>query len=59
MSDNSKHKVKLSEIEMRMIKESVENTAYLGRHSETVSKIKKKMTIKQPQQSDGKVQDIK
>lgn len=48
MPDNSKHKIKLSEIEMRMIKESVENIAYLGIHSKTVSSIRKKMTVKIP-----------
>jgi len=47
MSDDTKHKIKLSELEMRMVKESVEATAYLGIYSGTVFKIRKKMTIKE------------
>lgn len=43
-----KHKIKLSETEMQCILESVENTAYLGKHSDMISKVRKKMTIKKP-----------
>ena len=46
MGDNTKHKIKLSELQMRLIKESVEATKYLGIHSDHVSKVRRKMTVK-------------
>ncbi len=48
MSENTKHKIKLTELEMQLITEAVENTSFFGRHSYTISKVRKKMKIKQP-----------
>lgn len=47
-----KHKIKLNEIEMQMILETVKKTAYLGEHSEIISNVKRKMTIKQAPPDD-------
>lgn len=47
MADDTKHKIKLTEFAMKLIKETVEKTSYLGIHSETVSYVRKKMTIKE------------
>jgi len=46
MSENTKHKIKLSELQMQLILETIEKTAYQGIHSDVVSGIRKKMTIK-------------
>ncbi len=51
-----KFKVKLSAGEMQLIKTSVEQTAYAGKISEQVTKIKKKMT---PPKTKAPVHDIK
>ena len=48
MSEKTKHKIKLSELEMQLITEAVENTSFFGKHSYTVSSVRKKMTIKKP-----------
>lgn len=45
-------RIKLSKLEMRLILESVNNTAYQGIHSDVVSKVRKKMTVK-PDGDDG------
>jgi hypothetical protein len=44
----TKYKIKLTAQEMNLIKQSVEATAYAGKISEAVTKIKKKMTPPQP-----------
>lgn len=46
MTDKTKHDIKLSELEMRLIKETIETASYLGIHSDTVSAIRRKMKIK-------------
>ncbi len=51
-----KYKVKLTAQEMLLIKTSVEQTAYAGKISESVTKIKKKMTPPEPK---APVHDIK
>lgn len=51
-----KYKVKLTELEMNLIKTSVEQTAYAGKISETITKIKKKMT---PPQEKAPIHVIK
>jgi hypothetical protein len=43
-----KYKVKLTAQEMTLIKTSIEQTAYAGAISETVTKIKKKLTPPKP-----------
>lgn len=45
-------KIKLSELEKRLILESVNNTPYQGIHSDVVSKVRKKMAPK-PDGDDG------
>jgi hypothetical protein len=50
-----KYKVKLTALEMSLIKTSVEQTAYSGKISESITKIKKKMT---PPQEKAPVHDI-
>ena len=44
----SKYKIKLTAEEMNLIKQSIEATAYAGKISEAVTRIKKKMTPPQP-----------
>ena len=46
MTIEKKYETKLTEVEMELIKETVEKTAYLGIHSETVTSVRKKMTRK-------------
>lgn len=48
MSENTKHKIKLTELEMQLITEAVENTSFFGRHSFTISSVRRKMKIKTP-----------
>ncbi len=48
MSENKKHKIKLTELEMQLITEAVENTSFFGKHSYEVSSVRKKMALKQP-----------
>jgi hypothetical protein len=43
-----KYKVKLTAQEMTLIKTSIEQTAYAGKISEAVTKIKKKMSPPKP-----------
>jgi hypothetical protein len=50
-----KYKVKLTALEMSLIKTSVEQTAYSGKISESITKIKKKMT---PPQEKAPVRNI-
>lgn len=52
MSENTKHKIKLTELEMQLITEAVENTSFFGRHSFTISSVRKKMTIKEKKKAD-------
>jgi len=44
---NKKHKIKLTEDEMNIILQSISETAFLGKFSEAVSKLKKKMRLKE------------
>lgn len=48
MSEDTKHKIKLTELEMQLITEAVENTSFFGKHSYTVSSVRKKMALKPP-----------
>lgn len=41
-----KHKIKLTETEMKTILETINKTGYLGSYSDLISGIRKKMTIK-------------
>ena len=43
-----KYKMKLTADEMTLIKTSIEQTAYAGKFSEMISRIKKKMTVPEP-----------
>ena len=43
-----RHQRSLTEVEMKLILDSVNASTYLGLHSDTVSKVRKKMTIKDP-----------
>lgn len=45
---SKKHKRKLTELEMQLITEAVENTSFFGRHSYEVSSVRKKMKLKKP-----------
>lgn len=55
MATEQKHKVKLTAQEMMLIKTSVENTAFVGKISEAITKIKKKMT---PPQEKAPIRNI-
>lgn len=55
MATEKKYKVKLTAQEMMLIKTSVERTAYAGKISESITKIKKKMT---PPQEKAPVHNI-
>ena len=46
MAGNTKHKIRVTEDEMGAYLQSVENTAFLGKFSEMVTKMKKKMRVK-------------
>ena len=48
-----KHKIRLTESEMNVILQSVNETAFLGKFSEAVTKIKKKMRVKSESTNDG------
>lgn len=52
---SKKHRIKLSELEMRLIKESVEATNFPGIHSYIVSRVRRKMTVKKDD-DDGETQ---
>lgn len=50
-----KHKIKLTETEMKTILDTINKTGYLGEHSDLISSIRKKMTIKSAEQIDDEV----
>lgn len=50
MSENTKHEITLTELQMRLILETIEKTSYQGIHSDVVSVIRKKMTVKPPKE---------
>ncbi len=58
MSDDTKHKIKLSELEMQLILESVNATGYAGIHSDVVSRIRKKMTVKHRDNGEPQPQPV-
>lgn len=58
MSEDAKHKIKLSELEMKLILESVNSTGYAGIHSDLVSRIRRKMTIKRSDNGEPQLQPV-
>ncbi len=57
MSNDTKHKIKLTELQMQLILETINKTPYLGIHSTIISNIRKKMTVKEKPEK-GIVTDI-
>ncbi len=58
MDENIKHKIKLTELEMQLIREAVENTSFFGRFSDEISSIRKKMKIKPPKANISDINDM-
>jgi len=53
MNDKNKRKMKFSDDECSVILQAVENTAFLGKFSESVTTIKKKLRVKPPRGKPG------